>query len=131
MPLDNVNALDNKIILQQRLGSKKFYPDKKIDKQLLNKTLPPPEKHPEIPENAHWLSGEGAGSWFVCYIENNMLKVSRFSPGGKLECSGSYANKKAFELIKNQASFSLSYPSNCHIISLRINNENIPFYKMV
>lgn len=79
-PISNVNALDNSLVLPKTLIHKPFFPLHKLARQMLKATLPNPERHPKIPENAQWLSGEGAGSWFVFDVENKLLKVSRYSP---------------------------------------------------
>lgn len=89
-PISNVNALNNRLILPKLLKGEPFCPIRKLDKQFLIATLPVPERHPKIPENAQWLSGEGAGSWFFFDIEDALLKVTRYSPQGVIECTGLY-----------------------------------------
>ena len=58
----------------------------------LSKILDKPAHPNNLPNDAKWLSGEGAGSWFVIeqmYLEG-IYMVSRYSPKGDLECSGQY-----------------------------------------
>ncbi|HAZ02475.1 MAG: hypothetical protein A2W95_15410 [Bacteroidetes bacterium GWA2_40_14] len=126
-PISNVNALDNRLVLPKLSKGELFYPLRKLDKQLLIATLPAPERHPNIPENAQWLSGEGAGSWFVFEVENTLLKVIRYSPQGVIECTGLYENKDAMKLLQNHNSCSITYPSNCKTVSLKVNNSKVSF----
>lgn len=128
-PISNVNALDNRMILQKLLKGEPFCPLRKFDKQLLTATLPAPERHPNIPENAQWLSGEGAGSWFVFEIENTLLKVTRYSVYGSIECTGLYENKDAIALLKNKNLYKITYPSNCKTVSLKVNDTEIKFHR--
>ncbi len=128
-PLSNVYALENRLVLPKLLKGEPFCPLRKLDKQLLTATLPPPEQHPAIPEKAQWLSGEGAGSWFVFEIENTLLKVIRYSVYGVIECTGLYENKNAIALLKNLDCYKVTYPSNCKTISLKINGAEINFHR--
>lgn len=130
-PLSNVNALDNRLILPKLLKGESFCPIRKLDKQWLISTLPAPERHPNISEKAQWLSGEGAGSWFVFDIENTLLKVTRYSVYGVLECTGLYENKEAIALLKNQNSYQITYPSNCKTVSLKVNDSKIKFHRAI
>ena len=41
--------------------------------------LKEPKKPKNIPKNSHWLSGIGAGSWFVISKENNQYRILRYS----------------------------------------------------
>ncbi|MDQ3395843.1 MAG: hypothetical protein M3512_17285, partial [Bacteroidota bacterium] len=53
----------------------------------LSTVLPAPKKHPLIPPQSCWLSGEGAGSWFHISRMSELFIVRRFSPDGDLEFS--------------------------------------------
>lgn len=128
-PLSNVKALDNHLVLPKLLKGEPFCPLRKLNKQLLTATLPSPERHPNIPENAQWLSGEGAGSWFVFEIENTLLKVIRYSVYGVIECTGLYENKDAITLLKNKNSYKITYPSNCKTVSIKVNETVVKFYR--
>jgi hypothetical protein len=128
-PISNVKALDNRVLLPKLLKAKSFSPMKKLDKKLLRSTLPAPEKHPGIPENAQWLSGEGAGSWFVFAIEGEQLKVTRYSPQGVIECSGLYENQDVFHVLQKAKRFSVVHPSHCKMVSLKVEDSEICFYR--
>lgn len=130
-PLSNVNALSNRLILPKLLKGKPFCPIQKLSKPLLLATLPVPERHPDIPENAQWLSGEGAGSWFVFNVENNLLKVTRYSPNGIIECNGLFENMGAIKTLNSNNSYSVTYPSNCKIVSLVAGGSEIRFQKVL
>ena len=126
-PIGNVNALENGLVLPKLLKGEPFCPVQKSDKKLLTATLPPPLRHPSIPENAQWLAGEGAGSWFAFEIENHLLKVIRYSVNGVIECAGLFENTDAIKILKNKKSFTVAYPSNCKTISLSLNGLEIRF----
>lgn len=128
-PMSNVNALDKYLVMPKLLKGETFCPLRKLDKQLLVATLPAPERHPHIPENAQWLSGEGAGSWFVFDLEDTLFKVTRYSPLGVVECTGLYENKNALNLIQKNNSYSVSYPSNCKTVSLKVNGSEIRLHR--
>lgn len=128
-PISNINALNHQVKLPKLLEGELFCPTRKLDKQLLTATLPQPEKHRGIPEDAQWLSGEGAGSWFAFAVEKTLLKVSRYSPKGVLECTGLYENQDAQEILRNAQSFAVVYPSNCRVVSLNVNDSQIRFHR--
>ena len=94
----------------------------------LSKILPAPELPANLPPSAKWLSGEGAGSWFVIENENNnQYKITRYSPKGNVECEGLFkANSKKIDLEKK---FSITYPSHCAIVSIIQGDEKILFLK--
>jgi hypothetical protein len=126
-PLSNVNALSSRLVLPKLLKGEPFCPLQKLSKQLLIATLPAPERHPDIPENAQWLSGEGAGSWFMFNFENTLLKVIRYSPQGVIECTGLFENKEAIKILNNYNSYSVTYPSNCKTVSLIVDGSELRF----
>ena len=117
-PLNNVNSLNHKIVLPELREDEGFVPLEKLDQELLKSTLPPPLRNSGIPENAQWLSGEGVGSWFVISYAEGLLKVTRYSPSGDIECSGLYKNRSTTKdiLVEN---LNVSYPSNCSLITLK------------
>lgn len=123
-PISNVNALKSKMVMPKLLKTEPFVPVKKLEPKFLNTTLPTPKRHPKIPENAQWLSGEGAGSWFSFEAKENLLFVSRFAPDGTLECSGYYKNDNT-ELLNESAI--LTYPSNCKEVTLRHDSKKYIF----
>lgn len=84
----------------------------------LPKIVPAPEKLPPgLPKFVKWLSGEGAGSWFL--IEKSTAKnqyvISRFSPEGALECSGVFSTDTPFDL---NDTYHLDYPSHCKQVTV-------------
>lgn len=116
-PLNNVNSLNNKVILPKLLKTQPFVPLRKLDKEQIKSTLLQPSRTPGIPENAQWLSGEGAGSWFDLNFQGDLLKVTRYSPYGDIECSGIYKNNTS-ENINSLERMRITYPSNCNAITL-------------
>lgn len=130
-PISNVKALEYRQMLPRLLKGELFCPVKKLNRKLLLSTLPAPERHPVIPENAQWLSGEGAGSWFVFEFEANLLKVTRYSPEGMIECTGLFENQDAMRLLQKNSTFSLSYPSNCNTVSLKISGTELRFHRAI
>jgi hypothetical protein len=90
------------------------------NKQNLKQTLPAPEKHLLIPNQAQWLAGEGAGSWFHIVYDNN-YEIFRFSSEGKIECRG------IFKIINNNF-FNINEPyqfihlSHCQTVRIKQNN---------
>ncbi|MBW6535829.1 MAG: hypothetical protein K0B11_12550 [Mariniphaga sp.] len=128
-PLNNVNALGGVVTVPKLLQNEPFCPLKKPDKAFLRGTLPTPERHAVIPETALWLSGEGAGSWFDIRFERGELKVIRYSPEGKEECSGIYRNISG-EYQFPQTTFKITYPSNCKEITLLLGNQQVCFERI-
>ncbi|MDX2414281.1 MAG: hypothetical protein QNK33_03740 [Bacteroidales bacterium] len=128
-PMNNVNSLENRIIFPKLLENEPFIPSRKLDNQLLRSTLPQPERNPKIPENSQWLSGEGAGSWFAINMQGPGLKVTRYSPGGDIECAHLYkSSDETFSELDN--SFRITYPSNCKVVSL-IQKERLIRFEML
>lgn len=131
MPMNNVNALTNRIEMPKLQEETPFYPANKLNAKLLKTTLPAPNRHPNIPEIAQWLSGEGAGSWFVLFIINKLLKVTRYSPQGVIECTGLFENKDAIKMLHNHQSYKVAYPSNCQKVFLKVDNLEFAFNKVL
>ena len=79
--------------------------------------LPPEERPSHLPFSAKWLSGEGAGSWFVIERTGNPLqyKITRFSPGGMIECEGLFQSDKIVYLDKQ---YELTYPAHCSRVTI-------------
>jgi len=86
--------------------------------------LPKLLKKPNIPENlpkdAKWLAGEGAGSWFVLTAKENDLLIQRFSPKGNFECENIYP-----KIIDLNLPFKMDYPSHCSVVTIVQENEKI------
>lgn len=81
---------------------------------------------PSIPnhldENVKWLSGEGAGSWFLIESVDEIYEVSRYSPAGELECTSSYSSLESINLTDE---YSITYPSHCAVITVVQNDKLI------
>ena len=59
--------------------------------------LEAPDRPSEIDTAAQWLAGEGAGSWFsLQQLKGGLFFSKRFSPSGKLECSGEFQTTQEF-----------------------------------
>jgi hypothetical protein len=83
----------------------------------------------KIPEYAQWLSGEGAGSWFVIEAHESLLWVTRYSPEGSIECAGQYENLDDKGVLPDK-SFRITYPSNCKEVSLANKNTLLRFERI-
>ncbi len=77
--------------------------------------LPAPKIPASLGEDANWLAGEGAGSWFqIAHIDGIIFKISRYSSVGKLECEGFFVG----ENINLSEPYAFTYPSHCQRVSL-------------
>ncbi len=130
-PMNNVNSLQNKTGLPKLLNNIPFYPVFRHGKHFLLSTLPPPRREKPIPENAHWLAGEGAGSWFFVDVKGKTLEVTRYSPEGRIECTGIFENHNRRTVITSQDSFVLTYPANCREITLIVEDEIVRFTRLL
>lgn len=121
-PMSNVKAFDF------QKSTAKFYdcelssPQKELSTLEKQSTLKSPTKKSGIPQNAQWLSGEGAGSWFFLEQTNEWLKMSRFSPNGALECTSEF---KTENKIPKMEDIQITYPSNCSKITLLIKDKKL------
>jgi hypothetical protein len=96
-----------------------------MDKNNLKNTIPEPSKPTALPNHAHWLAGEGAGSWFVLEkAESNKILVTRYSPSGKVECQGFFEcrHNTSFNL---EETYQLTHLSHCKQVSLIQNGQII------
>lgn len=128
-PGNNVNSLKNKLVVKALLNGVNFQPVANLTKQQLETTLLQPVRNPAIPSHAQWLSGEGAGSWFAYNFRNSSLIATRYSPEGVVECSGLYKNIKPGAIPPNHK-FTISYPSNCKVISLQNSVKKLQFERI-
>ena len=87
--------------------------------------LKEPKKPKNIPKNSHWLSGIGAGSWFVISKENNQYRIKRYSDEGVLECSKLFKTKNTFNINEP---FTFTYISHCMQCTVLQKNHKIKFY---
>ena len=92
--------------------------------------LPVPERPINLNQNAQWLSGEGAGSWFEIEADQNSknhFRISRYSPSGKTECSSIFKTMLNFDpAIK----FEVIYPSHCNEVTIAQGGKVFNFYKL-
>jgi hypothetical protein len=128
-PRDNVNSLSNKIILPKILQNKPFYPLKISNKKILKSTLPEPVRHINISENAQWISGEGAGSWFSISLEKEHYKICRRNNFGALECEGKF-EKIGKSIFNTDSAFKFIYLSHCKKVKIQQNNTIIEFVRI-
>ncbi|GAF03308.1 DUF6695 family protein [Saccharicrinis fermentans] len=119
-PLTNVHAFYNQTIIKNISGKQPAYPSFKPHKKFLQSTLPQPPKHPNIPEDAQWLAGEGAGSWFHVETEKALLKITRYSPSATIECTGFYDSKKVYSHWVDLHACTVTYPSHCHRVTIKL-----------
>ncbi|GET24403.1 DUF6695 family protein [Prolixibacter sp. NT017] len=125
-PMNNVNSFPNKTMLPKLLPFT-FAPSPITDKSKLKSTLKEPVRAAGIPATSQWLAGEGAGSWFTIDFENHLLKVTRYSVFGAIECAGLFENKDAIKVLKNKKSYKVAYPSDCKTVSLNLNGSEFRF----
>jgi hypothetical protein len=126
--LNNVNSLENKMVIPALAKSIGMDFSKKLTKDQLKSTLPAPPRHPAIPENAQWLSGEGAGSWFHIEGDGDLFLISRYSPEGKFECQSHFfkENGKRFDI---QAEYRFVHLSHCKQVKIIQNEGTINFFR--
>jgi hypothetical protein len=125
-PLNNVNSLQCKTIVPVMRSTAPFKPFRRLNREELLSTLPQPERHAGIPESAQWLSGEGAGSWFVFAVKEGALEVTRYSPDGKLECRGEFEGA-GIGTVASGDQFTIDYSSNCNQLLLKNGTQTLLF----
>ena len=81
----------------------------------LPKILPQPKLPESLSNTARWLSGEGAGSWFIFLEGQDSVGIRRYSPCGNLECEGEFKTNELFYL---EQAFTVTYPSHCLMVSV-------------
>ncbi len=129
-PLNNVNALQDKKVVQKPFYDPVLRPAPLTNKHLLKTTLPEPARPHSIPDNAQWLSGEGAGSWFLIKQTGNHYSITRFNDSGETECEGIFRKDK-------HASFDLNTPyrfvhlSHCNKVTIKQDEEQIEFFRVL
>jgi hypothetical protein len=117
-PMNNVDALKHKTILPKMLKIPPFEPQPLRDKNFLKTTLPVPDRSADIPENALWLSGEGAGSWFKIEENNKGFRITRYSPQGSAECSGLFMPANGIPINLSE-DFEIIHLSHCHAVRIK------------
>lgn len=89
-----------------------------LAKGYLQSTLPAPVVPGNLPSHAQWLSGEGAGSWFVIHLVGaGFYEVARFDPEGRLECKGVFKVRGA-SFFDIERPFQVTYLSHCQQVTL-------------
>lgn len=88
----------------------------------LHYTLEEPLKLDCIPKSSQWLSGEGAGSWFYITSFKDKFIITRYSPKGKIECSGIFeiTNNIQFDINKP---FKFIHLSHCKSVRILQNDK--------
>ncbi len=137
-PLSNVHALQHRKVVPVMRKGVPFSPVRPLSREELGTTLPAPVRHPDIPGDALWLSGEGAGSWYSLRFRDVFLVVTRYAPDGAVECSGMFqetvrgSGKVNTSLLrKNNRDFRLDYPSNCKEVTLIYQGDRLRFERTV
>lgn len=93
----------------------------------LPKVLLPPPPAASLPDDSKWLAGEGAGSWFHFSKCDHGMRVVRYSPAGRVECTALFHSDGILDLEKE---FKMDYPSHCQKVSLRQNERLIQFVRI-
>ncbi len=92
-------------------------------------TLDAPDQPDSVPNNAQWLSGQGAGVWFCIDKTNvpNEYLIQRFTPEGELDCKRIFAieNAKGFDLNQPYQFVHISHCAKCRIVQ---NNQEFVFH---
>jgi hypothetical protein len=93
----------------------------------LKSTLMAPKRLSIIPENSHWLAGEGAGSWFHLELVGDDYRIVRYSPDGRVECTGyfNYISKVMFNIYEP---FEFLHLSHCQSVIIG-QSENMFFFE--
>ncbi|MEX0986092.1 MAG: DUF6695 family protein [Bacteroidales bacterium] len=125
-PMNNVNSLEHKTILPVIRSTVPFKPLRSLNREELLSTMPQPGRGPGIPENAQWLSGEGAGSWFFFNTDQGTLNVTRYSPDGKVECNGVFEGTGIGHITSGDQ-FTVDYPSDCNKVLLKNGTRKLRF----
>jgi hypothetical protein len=105
-----------------------FVPTAVPEKSRLYGILPVPPIPDNLKDkNIHWLSGEGAGSWFLPEFKEKTVFLQRFTADGALEGTAELnlvSAKMPIEIDK----IKLTYPSALHRLSIEIDGEIFEFH---
>ncbi len=127
-PMNNVDALPHKTSVEhRRIPIRPKYTRKELEK-ILYTTQSEPLKPDSVPDDAQWLSGEGAGSWFDLKLNETTLSATRYSEKGTVECQGQYQSKKRLSNY-GHSEWKVTYPSDCSRITITNGHENIKFVR--
>lgn len=83
----------------------------------LHTTLPEPKRPNNIPAHAQWLSGEGAGSWFLLERYHSDFLITRFSAEGEVECKGIF-NSSGEKIFNMNKEYEFAYISHCSLCTI-------------
>ncbi len=86
-------------------------------KESLNNTLSAPAWPDNIPVDAQWLSGEGAGSWFSIEQHKDNYIITRYSPEGKIECKGIFDKERNSKFLLGHK-YEFTYVSHCNMVTI-------------
>lgn len=81
-----------------------------------DRTLYQPVRPDSVDENAQWLSGEGAGSWFLLELKGEDYCISRFTPKGTLEFEKEFIASSKFHISKEYRFTHVSNAMKCILI---------------
>jgi hypothetical protein len=125
--LTNVHGLNKKLVLPHMQEKAIFIPTALPEKARLYGILPAPPIPDSLKDkNIHWLSGEGAGSWFLPEFKEKTVFLQRFTADGALEGEAEL-NHITGALISENEPYRVVYPSALHKLSLEQNGEIIVF----
>ncbi len=84
-------------------------------------TIDPPEQPKNLPNNAQWLLGQGAGAWFSIRKEEGegWYNIQRYSANGGLDCDRIFEvehNGSIFDIQKPYEFTHLSHCARCKVI---------------
>ena len=82
--------------------------------------LEAPVRPTNIPDNAQWLGGVGAGSWFLLEHDSTMGKyqysIQRFNPNGDKECEELFYLED--NIIDMNKPYQFTYLSHCEMCTI-------------
>ncbi len=93
---------------------------------MLPDLLQAPDRPNNVSKHAHWLAGEGAGSWFEIELKEAYFSVSRYSDQGILECQGLFRTDTSFDISKP---YEVTFPSHCAKVTVIQNDERFTLLK--
>lgn len=126
--LTNVHALNKKLVIPYMLEREIFVPTALPEKARLYGILPVPPIPDNLKDkNIHWLSGEGAGSWFLAEFKEKTVFLQRFTANGELEGEAELSLVSA-KMPREIDKFKLTYPSALHRLSIEIDGEIFEFH---
>ncbi len=78
----------------------------------------PADKHPNVPKEAKWLSGQGEGTWFTVTKEDgladNEYRIRRHTPQGNLDCDRVFSiDDISFDITQP---FEIAHVSHCAVV---------------